>query len=292
MAVRLAPPAWCARRELRLSAAEHVGDRLGEGDPDRSRRSEPRTRRRAAECNRQVGGRKPADRDRSAEPLPRAGRRRDRDRARRSPTPERKRAPCGAEGRGGRVRRRPRSPDGRSSPLRATLERTVSQRSLTPATGARIVPCTWRVLPSAQPSQLGRRTTASTETVSPGVRSVRGVRRPSRTASGILRPPGPNARTCSSVPPKGCTSTRARAVASSPSVMPDHSTTPATSPSSATTTTVTNPHRTRRRARRGGGRFRERSTGEGLDWIATLRGYGAPGRLDLAGPARRPREWS
>ena len=45
-----------------------------------------------------------------------------------------------------------------------------------------MVLCTWRSLPSAQPSQLGRRTTASTETTSPGVRSVRGVRRPEEIA--------------------------------------------------------------------------------------------------------------
>ena len=170
-------------------------------------------------------------------------------------------------------------------------EGTVSQRSLTVATGARIVRWTFRVLPSAQPCQPGRRTTASTETVSPGVRSVRGVRRPPRTARGILRPPGPNARTLSSFPPNGCTSTLASAVVSPASVMPDQSRTPATTPASARTRNVRNPHRTRRRARRGEGRSRERSNGEVVDFVATPRGYGALALVDFSNwscQARRP----
>ncbi len=153
----------------------------------------------------------------------------------------------------------------------ADPEATVSQRSLTRATGARSVRRSWRSFPSAQPSQPGRRTTTSTDTRSPGVSRARGVRRPPRTESGIPCPSGPNARARTSVPPNGCTSTRASAVASAASLAPDHAHTAATNPSSATATTVPKPNSARRRARRAKGRSRGGKKGERADPTATSR---------------------
>src|SRR5207253_4668874 len=64
---------------------------------------------------------------------------------------------------------------GRSNRTRITAPTgTVSQRSLTCATGARRVSRSLRLLPSAHASQPGRRTVASTDTRSPGVNCTRG----------------------------------------------------------------------------------------------------------------------
>ena len=71
---------------------------------------------------------------------------------------------------------------------------TVSQRSLTCATGARSVNPSRRLLPSTHASQPGRRITTTTDTRSPGINCTPGVRRPPRTKSGIVRPSGPDAR--------------------------------------------------------------------------------------------------
>ena len=73
-------------------------------------------------------------------------------------------------------------------------------------------------LPSAQPSQPGRRTFTSTETCSPGSAASAASGARHRTAIGTRRPSGPNAWTCSIVPPNGCTVTRASAVESLASV--------------------------------------------------------------------------
>ena len=82
---------------------------------------------------------------------------------------------------------------GRSNRTRtADSSGTVSQRSLTCATGARSVNRSRCLLPSAQASQPGRRMTTSADTRSPGVSRTCGVSRLLRTDSGIARPSGPN----------------------------------------------------------------------------------------------------
>ena len=103
----------------------------------------------------------------------------------------------------------------------------------------------------------------STDTRSPGVNCTRGVRRPPRTKSGIVRPSDRNARARASVPPNGCTSTRASALASAASLAPDHAHTAAADPSS-TTATMPTAHGKRRRARRGEPKPRDKK-GEGPD---------------------------
>ncbi len=119
----------------------------------------------------------------------------------------------------------------------------MGQRSLTVATGAFTLRRSWRVWPRAQPSQPGRFTTTATLTVSPGVSGVLGVRRPLSTASGMGLPSGPNACVLSSLPPNGCTVTRARATGSLVRLAPDHASAPATTASSAARTTTPRPIR-------------------------------------------------
>ncbi len=157
---------------------------------------------------------------------------------------------------------------GRSNCTRTgSLTETDGHRSLMCATGARSVNRSRCLLPSTHASQPGRRITASTDTRSSGSNCTRGVRRPPRTKSGIVRPLGPNARTRTSVPPNGCTSTRASALASAASVAPDHAHTAVANPSSATAT-VAKTQGQRRRARRGERRSRDKK-GEGADPVAT-----------------------
>ena len=115
---------------------------------------------------------------------------------------------------------------------------SVSQRSLSRAIGVRTLRRSRRCEPSAQASQPGRRTTTSTETRSPGRSFCCGVNRPARTRSGILRPAGSKAAALPSVPPSGCTTTRASAAGSPASVAPDQNTTARTTPASGTARTA------------------------------------------------------
>ena len=287
VAVGLTPAAGRARRELRPRRAEHVGDRLGEREADRSDRCEPRAWRRTADHHGRASGREPAHRDRapsrsqeraaaatSTEPA--AARARARARARVA----RRLAP-GAPG-GRPSRRRRRSPADRTSPAPPTptgpsASARLPERQGRAASAARGA-CSRAPSPASPAGEPRRPPTPARPASAASVAS--GARR--APPSGIPPSVGPNARTRSSVPPNGCTSTRASAVASAASVTPDHASTAATNPRSATATTVPRPHSARRRARRGEGRSRERMRGEGGDPIATRRAYAR----EHAAPAR------
>ena len=91
------------------------------------------------------------------------------------------------------------------------------------ATGCSRYRRSWRVWPSAQPSQPGRFTTTATLTVSPGVSGgswASGGRSPRRAVWACHQARTP---ACSrGLPPNGCTLTRARATGSLVRLAPDH----------------------------------------------------------------------
>ena len=237
MAVELTPPSACWRGECGSCRAENIGDRLRERQTERSNRCDARTRLRATDQYRHARGGKPADGHRRAEPFPCARGSGDLGRtSHRTPTERERTARPVCAARDVACDRVDNAVTGWSKATRTgTPAGTVSQRLCRCATGARTLSRSRRSVPISQPSQPGRRITTSTDTRSPGANLSRGVRRPWCSESGIARPSGPDACALSSVPPSGCTSTRASATASEASVAPDHNNAAATNPLKANT---------------------------------------------------------
>src|SRR5262245_8605450 len=98
---------------------------------------------------------------------------------------------------------------GRSNRTSACAPRAArTHRFATLATGVCTVNVSRRSPPSAQLSHPGRRTTTEIEILSPDATRTRGVNRACDTTSGIARPSAPRARTLTSEPANGSSSTR------------------------------------------------------------------------------------